>query len=64
MASERHLIAMERQIRAKMFLIKTKKVTPKDSGIGILLNNLKNFDEALYENLLIEYKKILENINH
>ena len=57
--TERELIKLENTIRLKMADIKAKKITAKDSGIGVLLNSLKKVDEALYEKILPEYKQIL-----
>jgi len=46
-----------------MLDIKEQRVKPKDSGIGFLLNSLKKVDEALYEKILPEYKKLLADKN-
>lgn len=62
MASEKDIIKLEKEIRAKMLQIKTGKTTPKDSGIGKLINLMKAFDEPLFDKLMAEYKKILENL--
>jgi hypothetical protein len=62
MANERDIIKLEKEIRAKMMQIKSGKVTPKDSGIGRLINLMKAFDEPLFDKLMSEYKKILENL--
>jgi hypothetical protein len=35
----------------------------KDSGIGGLMNSLKKVDEALYDKILPEYKKMAANYN-
>ena len=60
--TERNLIKLETLIRGKMIAIKNKTITPKDSGIGILINKLKVLDEPLYDKILTEYKNILNNI--
>jgi hypothetical protein len=39
--------------------IKKQRVTLKDSGIGGLMNTLKKVDEALYEKIMPEYKKMV-----
>jgi hypothetical protein len=39
--------------------IKEGKLTPKESKIGLQFNKLRELDEASYENLLQEYKKVL-----
>ncbi|HEY5825737.1 MAG TPA: hypothetical protein VIT44_15290 [Cyclobacteriaceae bacterium] len=61
--TERELKKMESVIRQKMLDIKEQRVSPKDSGIGSLLNSLKKVDEALYEKILPEYKQLLANKN-
>ena len=43
--------------------IAKQRVKVKDSGIGGLLNTLKKVDEALYEKILPEYKKLLAEKN-
>jgi hypothetical protein len=61
--TERELRKLEGTIRAKMDDIAKQRVKPKDSGIGGLLNTLKKVDEALYEKILPEYKKLLADKN-
>jgi hypothetical protein len=39
------------------------RVTLKDSGIGGLMNTLKKADEAAYEKILPEYKKMVAERN-
>jgi hypothetical protein len=56
--TERELIKLEATIRNKMEEIKKQRVSLKDSGIGGLMNSLKKVDEALYEKILPEYKKM------
>lgn len=51
---------IERNIRVKMKGIKEGTLTPKESKIGLQFNKLKSLDEASYENLLEQYKKILK----
>lgn len=51
---------IESNIKTKMKDIKEGKTTPKESGIGFQFNKLKDLDEASYETLLNEYKKILK----
>lgn len=43
--------------------IKAQRVSLKDSGIGGLMNTLKKVDEALYEKILPEYKKMVADYN-
>jgi hypothetical protein len=50
--TERELIKLENQ-----------RVSLKDSGIGGLMNSLKKVDEALYEKILPEYKKMAATYN-
>jgi hypothetical protein len=38
--------------------IRKQRVSLKDSGIGGLMNTLKKVDEALYEKILPDYKKM------
>ncbi len=56
--TERELIKLEATIRSKMEDIKKQRVSLKDSGMGGLMNSLKKADEALYEKILPEYKRI------
>ena len=56
--TERELLKLEGTIRKKMEDIKEQRVSLKDSGIGSLMNSLKKVDEALYEKILPEYKKM------
>ena len=56
--TERELRKLEATIRTKMEDIKKQRVRLKDSGIGGLMNSLKKVDEALYEKILPEYKKM------
>ena len=61
--TERELIKLEATIRTKMEEIKKQRVTLKDSGIGGLMNTLKKVDEALYEKILPEYKRMVSDFN-
>jgi hypothetical protein len=61
--TERELIKLEATIRSKMEEIKKQRVSLKDSGIGSLMNSLKKADEALYEKLLPEYKRMAADYN-
>lgn len=61
--TERELIKLEATIRIKMEEIKKQRVSLKDSGIGGLMNALKKVDEALYEKILPEYKKMVTESN-
>lgn len=61
--TERELIKLEGTIRKKMDDIRNQRVSLKDSGIGGLMNSLKKVDEALYEKILPEYKKMAAESN-
>jgi hypothetical protein len=61
--TERELMKLEATIRNKMEDIKKQRVSLKDSGIGGLMNSLKKVDEALYEKILPEYKKMAKESN-
>lgn len=61
--TERELIKLEATIRTKMEEIKKQRVSLKDSGIGSLMVALKKVDEALYEKILPEYKKLVTDYN-
>jgi len=62
MAREKDIIRLEKEIRSKMMQIKSKKITPKDSGIGKLINLMKSFDEPLFDKIMDEYKKVLNEL--
>lgn len=61
--TDRELIKLEATIRNKMVEIKSQRVSLKDSGIGALMNMLKRADEASYEKMLPEYKKMVADFN-
>ena len=61
--TERELIKLEGTIRKKMEDISKQRVSLRDSGIGGLMNSLKKIDEALYEKILPEYKKMAKESN-
>jgi len=61
--TERELIKLEAIIRNKMEEIKRQRVSLKDSGIGGLMTTLKKVDEALYEKIMPEYKKMVKECN-
>lgn len=54
---------MEATIRTKMEDIRKQRVTLRESGIGGLMNTLKKVDEALYEKIMPEYKKMVTESN-
>lgn len=61
--TERDLLKLEGTIRKKMEEITRQQVSLKESGIGALMNTLKQADEALYEKILPEYKKMVAERN-
>lgn len=61
--TERELLKLEGTIRKKMEDIKAQRVTLRDSGIGGMMNSLKKADEALYEKILPEYKRMVADKN-
>jgi hypothetical protein len=61
--TERELRKLEATIRMKMEEIKNQRVSLKDSGIGGLMNSLKKVDEASYEKIFPEYKKMVADYN-
>ena len=61
--TERELIKLEATIRNKMEDVKRQRVTLKDSGLGGLMNTLKKVDEASYEKIFPEYKKMVADFN-
>lgn len=61
--TELELRKLEGTIRRKMEDIRNQRDTLKDSGIGVLMNQLKKADEALYEKIFAEYKKMVAGSN-
>ena len=61
--TERELLKLEGTIRQKMEDIRKQRVSLKDSGIGGLMNSLKKVDEALYDKIMPEYKKMVSEFN-
>ncbi|RAV97721.1 hypothetical protein [Pseudochryseolinea flava] len=59
----REIMKLEATIRMKMEEIKKQRVSLKDSGIGGLMNSLKKADEAAYEKILPDYKKMAADYN-
>ena len=59
MATEKNIVKLEKEIRAKMMQIRCGKTTPKDSGIGKLINLMKSFDEPLHGQIMNEYKQLI-----
>ena len=61
--TERELIKLEATIRSKMDDIRKQRVSLRDSGVGGLMNSLKKVDQALYEKILPDYKKMVTESN-
>lgn len=61
-ATEKEIQRLEKEIFLKMMAIKSRKISPKDSGIGKLFNILKAIDEVSYGKNLIEYRKVLDKL--
>jgi hypothetical protein len=57
--NERLLKRSEKTIRVGIKNIKDGLKTPKEAGIGRVLNAMKNLDEPLYDDLLEQYKDAL-----
>lgn len=55
-----YLNLLEKRIRGKFLSLKLGTSSIKDAKIGILLNPLKTLDEPLYNQLLNEYKNIID----
>lgn len=62
MSPEKQIENLERKIASLMFQIKRGEITMAESKIGKQFNKLKPLDLASYENLLKEYKKIIEEV--
>lgn len=62
MSTEKQIETLERKIASLMFQIKRGEITMAESKIGKQFNKLKPLDLASYENLLKEYKKIIEEV--
>jgi hypothetical protein len=54
----KNLTVLEKQVRGGIFGIKIGTKQPKD--VAPLLNQIKVHDEALYDRLIVDYKKALE----
>ena len=61
---EKELIKLEKRIRFKMSEIASKTVSLRDSGIGVMINQLKKIDEASYEKIFSEYKKLTSTLKN
>ena len=59
--NEKLLRKTEKEIRVGIKAIREGKKTPKESGLGKMLNAMKNLDEPLYDVLMKDYKKALNS---
>jgi len=59
--NERLLNRTEKEIRVGIRAIRDGNKTPKEAGLGKMLNAMKNLDEPLYEELMEMYKKALQS---
>jgi hypothetical protein len=62
MNPDKQIETLERKVANLMFQIKNREITMAESKIGKYFNRLKPLDLASYENLLKEYKKIIEEV--
>ena len=62
MNPDKQIDTLERKVAGLMFQIKNGEITMAESKIGKYLNKLKPLDLPSYENLLKEYKKIVEEV--
>ena len=54
---------IERNINSKMKQIKTNRVSIGESNIGTQFKVLKSLDEASYEKLMGDYKRVINGLN-
>lgn len=59
--NEKLLNRTEKEIRIRIKAIRDGKKTPKEAGLGKMLNAMKNLDEPLYNELMKMYKKALQS---
>ncbi len=62
MSEDKQIDVLEKKITGLMSKIKRREITMAESKIGKFFNKLKPLDLASYENLLKEYKKIIEEV--
>lgn len=62
MNPDKQIETLERKVTSLMFQIKNREITMAESKIGKYLNKIKPLDLPSYENLLKEYKKIVEEV--
>jgi hypothetical protein len=44
-------------------LIRSGKKSPKEAGLGVYFKRLKELNVGMYEDLISEYKRVVENYN-
>jgi hypothetical protein len=59
--NERLLRRAEKEIRVGVKAIRDGYKTPKEAGLGKMLNAMKRLDEPLYDELMALYKKALQS---
>jgi hypothetical protein len=64
MSPEKQIETLERKIASLMFQVKRGEITMAESKIGKYFSKLKPLDLPSYENLLKEYKKIVEEVKN
>lgn len=62
MNPNKQIDTLERKVTSLMSQIKSGEITMAESKIGKHFNKLKPLDLASYENLLKDYKKIVEGV--
>ena len=50
---------VEKKIISSIRKIKNEDISPWESGIARMFVRMKDLDEALYEELMVRYKKVL-----
>ncbi|MCK9416399.1 hypothetical protein M0Q97_07060 [Candidatus Dojkabacteria bacterium] len=63
MIKDSEINLLEKKIRGKMSAIGRNEISMKESKIGYFFNKLKDLDEALYLELIIDYKEIIQKID-
>lgn len=61
---EKELVKLEKKIRYKMSEIASGTVSLRDSGIGVMINQLKKIDQASYEKIFSDYKKLTATLKN
>lgn len=44
-------------------LIRSGKKSPKEAGLGVYFKRLKELNDGIYDDLIAEYKKVVEDYN-